>query len=251
MPRRRTMLLGGSTAKSVANAMVGRIVGSGHLSLADDGLRDASTGDDRASITLDHLLTMTGGLAFEEVYEPGTDATEMLFTPGDTGAYATDKPLEAAPGARWSYSSGTTNVLCDVAQDAVGAGAEMAEELVFGPLGMTSAVMEPDDSGGLVCSSYLYATGRDWARFGQWFLRDGVWADQRLLPSGGLRMPSVPDDAYWASGNEGQQVVVIPSEDLVVVRLGFSGAFGGVEWGLEPLLAGIIEATALAVPRTR
>ena len=267
-----TPLLGWSMAKSVANAMVGRIVGSGRLALTDDGLREDWADDDRAGITLEHLLTMTSGLEFDEVYDPGTDATRMLFTPGGTADFAADKPLVAAPGTRWSYSSGTTNSLCAVAQDAIGAGPEMARELIFGPLGMTSVVMEADESGGLVCSSYLYATGRDWARFGQWFLQEGVWEEQQLLPAGWVsysttavqletenpygahwwlnvgpagerRMPSVPDDAYWASGNEGQQVVIIPSEDLVVVRLGFSGAFSGVEWGLEPLLAGIIDAT--------
>jgi CubicO group peptidase (beta-lactamase class C family) len=265
-------LLGWSMAKSVGNAMVGRIIGSGRLALDDAELRDDWADDDRADITLDQLLTMTSGLAFEEVYDPGTDATTMLFTPGSTADYAAGKPLDAAPGTRWSYSSGTTNLLCGVAQDAIGAGPEMAQELVFGPLGMTSAVMEADDGGGLVCSSYLYATARDWARFGQWFLQDGEWDGRQLLPagwvtysttpvqretenpygaqwwlnagpSGELRMPAVPDDAYWASGNEGQHVVVIPSQELVVVRLGFSGGFSGVEWGLEPLLTGIIDAT--------
>jgi CubicO group peptidase (beta-lactamase class C family) len=197
----------------------------------------------------------------------------MLFTPRDTGAYAADKPLLHPPGTRWEYSSGTTNILCDVAHQASGLGPEMAHELVFAPLGMTSAVLEPDVSGGLVCSSHLYATARDWARFGQWYLQDGEWDGEQLLPDGwveysttpvdlptenpygaqwwlnegpdgDLRMPSVPTDAYWASGNEGQQVVVIPSEDLVVVRLGFSGSFSGIQWGLEPMLAGIIDATS-------
>jgi CubicO group peptidase (beta-lactamase class C family) len=266
-----TRLLGWSMAKSVSNAIVGRLVGNGQLLLDDANVRDDWDGE-RADITLDHLLTMTSGLAFEEVYDPGTDVTEMLFTPGSAADYAAGQPLEATPGTRWSYASGTTNVLCGVAQDAAGAGPELAQELVFAPLGMRSAIMEADDSGGLVCSSYLYATGRDWARFGQWFLQDGEWDGQQLLPegwvdysttpvpleteqpygaqwwlnagpAGELRMPSVPQDAYWASGNEGQQVVVIPSEELVVVRLGFSGAFSGVDWGLEPLLTGIIDAT--------
>ncbi len=266
-----TPLLGWSMAKSVAGAMVGRLVADGRLSTEDDGLRPAWATDERRSITVEHLLTMTDGLSFEEVYDPDTDATRMLFLPGDAGDYAAQLPLEAGPGTRWAYSSGTTNILCDVAQEVADAGPELARSLVFEPLGMATAVMEPDAAGGLVCSSYLYATARDWARFGQWYLQDGVWEGERLLPEGWVersttpvdlpteypygwqwwlntgpdgeqRMPSVPSDAYWASGNEGQQVVIVPSEDLVVVRLGFSGGFSGIAWGLEPMLRGIIDA---------
>lgn len=269
----RTPLLGWSTGKSIANAMVGRLVADGTLALDDADLRPEWADDERAAITLDQLLTMTDGLDFEEVYDPGTDATQMLFRPGSTADFAADKPLANPPGTRWSYSSGTTNLLCAVAQDAAGAGPELVHELVFEPLGMASALLEPDADGGIVCSSFPYATARDYARFGQWFLQDGEWEGEQLLPEGWvaysttpvalpseqpygaqwwlnegldgqLRMPSVPADAYWASGNEGQQIVVIPSEDLVVVRLGFSGSFSGVDWGLEPLLAGVVDATS-------
>lgn len=268
-----TPLLGWSMTKSVTNAMVGRLVGDGLLAPDQAGLVPRWQDDGRRDITLDHLLTMTSGLAFEEVYDPDTDATRMLFRPGDTGAYAAAQPLEHEPGAVWHYSSGTTNIICDVAHEASGLGVEMASELVFRPLGMSSAVMEPDATGGLVCSSFMYATARDWARFGQWFLQDGEWDGEQLLPegwvaysttpvdvadtvrygaqwwlnedlAGELRMPRVPADTYWASGNEGQQVVVVPSEDLVVVRLGLSGDFDGIDWGLEPLLAGVIDATS-------
>jgi CubicO group peptidase (beta-lactamase class C family) len=268
-----TRLLGWSMGKSMANAMAGRAVHQGLIDPADDDLRPRLWADDdpRSTITVEHLLAMTDGLAFEEVYDPDTDATRMLFRPGDTGTYAAQQPLVDEPGTVWSYSSGTTNILCDVLQDAAAMGPEMAGELLFEPLGMRSAVLEADESGGLICSSFAYATARDWARFGQLFLDDGVWDGRRLLaegwvetstrpvpeatevpygyqwwlnegPSGDLRMPTVPADAYWASGNEGQQVVVVPSEDLVVVRLGFSGGFSGVDWGLEPMLTGIIDA---------
>lgn len=267
-----TRLLGWSMGKSVANAIVGRLVDQGVLAVADDDLLPRWSGDARADITVDDLLHMTSGLAFAEVYEPDTDATRMLFTPGDTAAYAAAKELVAAPGTRWSYSSGTTNILCDVAHDASGLGVAMARELVFAPLGMDSAIIEPDASGGLVCSSFPYATARDWARFGQWYLQDGRWEGEQLLPEGWVaystrpvevgseqpygahwwlnegaggqqRMPDVPADAFWASGNEGQQTVVIPSADLVVVRLGFTSDFAGIAWGLEPLVAGVVDAT--------
>lgn len=266
-----TPLLGWSMGKSITNAIVGRLVAQGALAVDDADLLPQWSGDARADITVDHLLHMTSGLAFEEVYEPDTDVTRMLFTPGDTGAYAAAQELVAEPGTRWSYSSGTTDILCDVAQDASGLGADMARELVFDPLGMDSAVMEPDASLGLVCSSFAYATARDWARFGQWFLQDGRWDGAQLLPAdwvagstqpvrveteqpygahwwlnegtdGGLRMPAVPADAFWASGNEGQQTVVIPSADLVVVRLGLASDFEGIAWGLEDLLSGVLGA---------
>jgi CubicO group peptidase (beta-lactamase class C family) len=269
----QTPLLGWSMGKSIANAIVGRLVADGRLALDDADLRADWTGDQRATITLQHLLTMTDGLDFDEVYEPGTDATQMLFTAGSTADFAAAKELAADPGTRWNYSSGTTNILCDVAQRAAGAGPELARDLVFEPLGMTSGRLEPDETGGLVCSSFPYATARDYARFGQWFLQDGEWDGEQLLPDGWvkasttpvdvpseapygaqwwlnqgpdgqLRMPSVPADAFWASGTEGQQIVVVPSEDLVVVRLGFSGEFSGIAWGLEPMLAGIVEATS-------
>lgn len=267
-----TPLLGWSMTKSVANAIVGRLVHQGELAVDEAGLRPEWADDERSEITLAQLLQMRSGLAFEEVYDPNTDATNMLFRPGDTGAYAASQPLVADPGTRWSYSSGTSNIVCDVAAEAAGIpGVDLARELVFTPLGMDSAVLEPDASGGAVCSSFLYATARDWARFGQWFLQDGEWDGEQLLPpdwvewsttpveldtenpygahwwlnegpDGRLRMPDAPADAFWASGNEGQQVVVLPSHDMVVVRLGLTQDVGGVGWGLEPLLAGLVDA---------
>ena len=266
-----TPLLGWSMSKSIASAAVGRLVGQGVLSLDDDELV-AAWEDDRAAITVDQLLHMASGLEFEEIYDVGTTATEMLFTPGSTAAVAAAQPLVAEPGTRWSYSSGTSNILCEVARDAGGfEGPEMIDELIFDPLGMDSAVMEPDATGLPVCSSFTYATARDWARFGLLYARDGMWMGERLLPEGWvdytttpvaldnelpygahwwlntgadgtMRMPTVPADAFWASGNEGQQVVVIPSEDLVVVRLGLSIGYDGIAWGLEPLLQGVLTA---------
>jgi CubicO group peptidase (beta-lactamase class C family) len=271
-----TPLLGWSMTKSIGNAIVGTLVRDGALSIEDDdlwpGWSDSDPDDPRRAITLEQALTMTDGLAFEEVYDPGTDATRMLFTPGDTAGYAADQPLVADPGTRWAYSSGTTNLVCDVAARADGGdAATLAARRVFGPLSMTSATLGTDASGDPVCSSYGYATARDWARFGQLYLQDGVWGGERLLPEGWVafsrtpvqlpteqpygaqfwlnadadgrvRMPSVPQDAFWASGNEGQQVVVLPSDGLVVVRLGLTRGYDGIDWGLEPLLAGVLGA---------
>jgi CubicO group peptidase (beta-lactamase class C family) len=267
-------LLGWSMSKSLANVLVGRLVGAGDLALDQADLLPQWEDDERAEITVEELLQMRSGLAFEEVYEIGTDATEMLYTPGSVAALPASEPLVAAPGTTWSYSSGTTNILCEVARSALGVdGPQMLTDQVFEPLGMASAVMEPDATGLPVCSSFTYATARDWAKLGQLFLDEGFWNGERFLPKdwvrfstapveleteepygaqwwlnagpeGGLRMPSVPADAFWASGNEGQQVAVIPSADLVVVRLGLSRGYEGIAWGLEPLLGGALRAVA-------
>lgn len=266
-----TPLLGWSMGKSIANAIIGRLVREGQLRRDMDNLRPEWRATPRAEITVNDLLRMRSGLVFDETYDPNTDATNMLFLPGSTADFAAAKPLEADPGTWWSYSSGATNILCDVAAETAGMGPEMARELVFDPLGMDSAVIEPDASGGLVCSSFAYATARDWARFGQLYLNGGSWDGEQLFtsewvglttaavelqtenpygahwwlnsgPDGTKRMPDVPADAFWASGNEGQQLVVVPSADLVVVRLGFTSDFDGIEWGLEDLVSGVIGA---------
>ena len=267
-----TPLIGWSMTKSVANALTGRLVARGVIGIDQTDLLPMWASDDRRNISVEHLLHMATGLEFEEVYDPGTDATRMLFRPGDTGEYAASKPLAAPPGSRWHYSSGNTNILCDVLHREADADTDLFHELVFAPLGMHTAVLEPDAAGDPVCSSNLYASAKDWARFGQWFLEDGFWNGERLLPDGWVaystsparldtggtpygahwwlnsgpggtrRMPSVPADAYWASGNEGQQLVVVPSEELVIVRLGRSADFDSIDWGLEELVAGVIAA---------
>lgn len=266
-----TPLLGWSMGKSLANAIVGRLVRMGELRPDQADLRPEWRDDLRSSITVTDLLQMRSGLAFDEADAIGADATTMLFRPGSTADFAAGKPLEANPGTWWKDSSGTSNILCDVAARAGGYGPEMARALVFDEIGMDSAVLEADASGGLVCSSFPYATARDWARFGQLYLDNGAWDGEQLFteewvgltttpvdletehpygahfwlnagPAGELRMPDVPVDAYWASGNEGQHVVVIPSADLVVVRLGSTSDFSDIDWGLEDLLTGVLES---------
>ncbi len=171
----------------------------------------------------------------------------MLFgdAQSDMAHFAADRPLAEPPGARFNYSSGTSNIVSGVVARTVGPGEDYARFLhgrLFAPLGMTSADPEFDEAGTWVGSSYLRATARDWARFGLLYLRDGVWDGVRLLPAGwvdyGRTMVSTDDDgapygAHWwglagdnplgtfrASGYEGQSISICPALDLVVVRLG-------------------------------
>ena len=245
-----TRLLSWSMAKSMLHAAVGLLVGEGRL----DPEREADVpewsdpDDPRHAITLSELLAMRDGLDFVEDYvdDRVSDVIEMLFGSGqsDMAHFAADRPLAAVPGARFNYSSGTSNIIAAVVARQVGRGADYERFLrdrLFGPLGMASALPEFDDAGTWVASSYVRATARDFARFGLLYLRDGVWDEKRILPVGwvdyGRSIQSVdPDDgpygAHWwgvagdtlgtfrASGYEGQTLTLCPALDLIVVRLG-------------------------------
>ena len=186
---KETPLLGWSMTKSVVNALVGILVGDGKMSIdtpiAVSEWQEA--GDPRRKITLDHLLHMSSGLQFTEDYSsPLVDVARMLFGASNMAGFAAAKSLQAEPGTRWSYSSGDTNIVARAMVQAVGASAypDFPRHALFERLGMHSAVMETDASGIFVGSSFMYATARDWARFGLLYLNDGVSSGQRILPQG-------------------------------------------------------------------
>jgi len=250
---RTTPQLGWSMTKSVTDLLVGRLVQEGRISLDDDHLRPEWDGDRRADITVRQLLQMTSGLAWDETYALNTPITRMLYLEHDMGGYAAAQGLAHDPGTYRQYSSGSTTLLCSVLAARTGLGANLPRDLLFGPLGLSSAVLEPDAAGTPVCSSYLWATPRDWAAVGQFALDDGVWNGRRLVPAGWLAAstkavavgggestpygsgwwpnqgldgalvePGLPADAYFAEGHDGQWTIVVPSRRLVVVRLGFT-----------------------------
>jgi len=255
-----TPLPGWSMAKSVMNALTGVLVGRGLLA------RDApvpipewqQAGDPRAAITLDHLLHMSSGLAFDEgMTGPRSDVVQMLFQQPDASAFAIDKTLRNPPGTHWDYSSGTTNILARVMRNVLPASeyAAFPRRALFDRIGMSSAVLETDAAGTFVGSSYMYATARDWARFGVLYLQDGVWNGERVLPEKWVKYsfspapadrahqygahfwlqvpegyagadPRLPVSAFHAAGHEGQFVTIVPSRALVIVRLGLT-RYGG------------------------
>ncbi len=260
---KNTPLQGWSMTKSVMNALVGILVKQGKLSIDQKAPIPmwAGTDDPRSSITLDQLLRMSSGLEFDEIVGVDvTDLSEMLFRSRDVAAFAIDKPLIHPPDTHWQYSSGTTNIISRIAREASGGStADVVRFLrneLFIPLGLQKAIIEPDSSGNLIGSSYMYATARDWAKFGQLYLQDGIWEGKRLLPEGWVKysstptlaapkgqygahfwtngginstsenrpFPSLPGDLYYADGYKGQRVVIIPSHQLVIVRLGWSDA---------------------------
>jgi len=277
----RTPLPGWSMTKSVTNLLIGLLMNDGRLRLtqtAPVALWQSELGDPRGDITIDQLLRMSSGLKFDEKYALNSDVTRMLSIEPDAAGFAASKPLVAEPGSAWSYSSGTTNILSGVIRWTVGGYLQeyydFTQKRLFLPLGIFTATLETDNNGTFIGSSYMYASARDWARLGQFCLQDGRWQGKRFLPEGWLKYsttptpnnplnnygahfwlnadpqdssqqrtwPSLPADAYSMSGFQGQRVIIIPSKELVVVRLGISA---GANRGIEQLVSAIIDATAL------
>ena len=247
-------LLGWSMAKSLTAVMLGNLEYRGLLNTAESPVFDAWANDERAAISIEHLLTMTDGLDFSEQYNPGDDATSMLFTEPSASGYAMDRPLRSTPGSQFNYSSGSANLLARLYYERTGgtlaSSMDDYRRQIAVPLSFQHAVFEPDASGVLVGSSYLYASARDWARMGQMMLDKGVlngkrivsedWVERSVTPNRSrnnraygyqwwlnqgnaeLRWPDVPVDAYAAQGNRQQSLTVIPSAETVVVRLGWT-----------------------------
>ena len=251
-------MIGWSMSKSVVNALVGILVKQGKLDIDKPAPVAAwqSVGDPRQKITINQLMHMVSGLHFVEDYKDTlSDVTYMLFRVEDAAAFAESKKLTSQPGSHWSYSSGSPVIVCRIIKNRVNDDVYFAfpRHMLFDPLGMSSAVIEPDAAGTLLGSSFLYATPRDWARFGQLYLQDGVWEGRRILPHGWvkytttpvpnspqaqygsyfwLKLPTefrsvdeeyvLPKDAFHAAGYDGQLISIIPSRNLVIVRMGLT-----------------------------
>ena len=271
-----TPLIGWSMAKSVTALMVGMLVKDDVLDTGTPApvpAWNAAEDDPRSDITLDQLLRMSSGLEFNETYSAATDVTHMLSNEPDVAAFAAAKPLIGPPDTIWSYSSGTTNIVSAIVKRSVGDSLQyyyaFSQQRLFRPLGISSATFEADASGNFIGSSYLYASARDWARLGQFCLQDGIWNGEALLPEGWIEyvttptpttsgnehgahfwlnrspddpdrdrlFPKLPEDAYYMGGFQGQLVLVIPSEKLVITRFGFTPARNH---GVEEMAAEII-----------
>lgn len=252
-----TPLLGWSMGKSLTAMLQGRMQQLDMLSTDETHLFDQWQQDDRAQISLENLLQMSSGLEFDETYAPGTDSTRMLFSAHSASEVAMQSPLMLPVGTHFSYSSGTANLIARLlfqrAGGTVQAQLDFLHQQLLAPLGMSHTVFEPDPSGVWVGSSYIYASALDWAVLGQLMLNQGEFNGQQLLPKAWveqasspnhsddprygyqfwlnrgkrqLRWPELPADAYAMNGNRQQAVMIIPSKQTVLVRLGWtSGSY--------------------------
>jgi CubicO group peptidase (beta-lactamase class C family) len=242
--------LGWSMTKSWMNTMAGIMVLQGKLKLDQNQLFEEWKGDVRKDITVQHLLQMNSGLAWDEDYTTVSDATKMLYKSEDVAYIPLSKQLVHPLGKFWYYSSGTSNLLSKLYRNILGDASyhSYLKQNFFLPLGMNSAFIETDETGTFIGSSYGYATPRDWAKFGLLYLHDGVIFGKRYLPEAwvnfsaseatgsqgkygaqfwlnkrGSQYPDAPHDMLIADGFQGQYVFIIPSHQAVIVRMGTGG----------------------------
>src|SRR5437667_371223 len=261
--------------KSVVNALLGIMTQQGltspSLPAPVPAWRAAS--DPRHEIEMEHLMRMTAGLALDET-NSGFDPSSQMYLHDDMAGFAVNAPMIAQPGRRWAYSSATTQILARIVRDAVGGPEQtlaFAWRELFNPLGMRHVTLEFDGSGTLQGSTYMLASARDWARFGLLYLNDGIVGGKRVLhedwvdfstaatldsdygagfwtnrsehPNAKVRVRlGIPGDAFFASGDLGQRIVIMPSQRLVVVRLGDSVDPAGDIRGLGRLVKEVIAA---------
>ncbi|MEO6538230.1 MAG: serine hydrolase [Ferruginibacter sp.] len=244
-----------SMVKSVMGTLTGILVKNHRLNtmLPAPIAEWRKSNDDRKLITLQQLLQQTSGLRFEENYTKASEVTNMLFKKGDMAGYTASLPLAVEPGRQFNYSSGNSNLLSRIIRQALGENAYHAfpYDSLFYKIGMFHTLIEPDATGTFIGSSYMYATARDCARLGLLYYNDGIINGQQILPEGWVKdattpstadkrkhygyqfwlngfdrglskrwYPDVPADMYFADGFNGQDIYIIPSKKLVVVRLG-------------------------------
>lgn len=264
-----TVLPGWSMAKSITATLVGLLVKQGRLDINKIGaVPEWRRGVNRGQlVALDHLLRMTSGLDVLEDQSGADPNSRMLFVEPDAAAFAVKRGLRHPPGTHWAYMSGSSVLACRAIFHAVGGTLETSQkfyrEALWKPLGASSFTLETDAAGTYIGSSFALANAHDWAKFGQLYLNNGVWEGEQLLPEGWVEyvtrhtplsgensygagfwtvahsnLENLPDDTFYANGFQGQYVIIVPSQNLVVVRLGAS--LGPI--GVWQLFRGLVAA---------
>lgn len=266
-----TRFISWSMAKSFTGALIGFLVADGRLVLDDPAPVPAwqRPGDPRGDITLRQLLQMSSGLDHTETAEEGgktvfeADTNRMLFLDGaqDVAAYAEARPMEARPGEKFEYSTATSIILSDIITRTLTRSTDpqvrrdvtlrFIRGRLLEPLGMDGTYPEFGPKGTFLGGSFIHATARDYAKFGEFLRNKGARKGAQHLPVSWVRFMTTssendpaygghiwlnkrrpegrnqvlfpdngPDTIFAALGHLGQQIVVSPDQQLTVVRLG-------------------------------
>ena len=252
-----------SMGKSVTAALIGILVGEGRFDVDDPAPIEAWRDDARSEITIGDLLRMSSGLEFgrtnddvDVLPDVAADHHHRVYTEAmDVFEFATSRPLEHEPNTVWRYRNCDPLTLGKIVRDTVESTGRdyltFPQRALYDRIGVRNMVHEPDPYGNLIMTGYNYGTARDWARFGLLHLQDGEWFGEQLLPPGWVdfvttpapahpeggyggqfwlnrdrEFAEVPEDAYSARGYRGQITMMIPSLDMVIVRLGHTPNYG-------------------------
>ncbi|WP_310558462.1 serine hydrolase [Flavobacterium sp.] len=263
---KNSKILGWSMTKSITATLYGILQKQGKLDINKPAPIPEWEKDERAKITINDLLHMNSGLEWEEKYDKICDATQMLFQAEDMSQSQLVKPAQFKPNTHWNYSSGTSNLLSGILRKQFKTHQEYLDfwyAALIDKIGMNSMVVETDMAGNYVGSSYGWATTRDWAKFGLLYLHKGNWNGEQLFDeswakyvatptvgskgdygahfwlNAGGHYPNAPRDMFSANGFQGQKVFIIPSQDLVIVRMGLTE---DAKFDFDGLLKGIVDS---------
>lgn len=271
-----------SMGKSLTATLVGILMGQGALTLDEPAPVPAwqKEGDPRKAITIRNLFNMSSGLRFTAPRDPDYDESKgypdhMLIYTGaiDAFEFSYSRPLQFPPGTEGRYRNSDPLTLGYLVKKIVTERGEnyftFPQKALFDKIGIRKQVLEPDPYGNFLLTGYDYGTARNWARLGLLYLRDGVWRGERILPEGFVKFVStlapawkepvygglfwingngeyaLPKETYFMAGAGGQRVFLVPSRDLVIVRMGhFRGDTADMRRELNEALRGILDAVA-------
>jgi CubicO group peptidase (beta-lactamase class C family) len=277
-----TQLESWSMGKSLTATLIGLAIKDGAFTLDDPApVPDwRRPGDPRGAIRVRDVMRMSSGLSFtgqdDRWMDPSWQYHDHFFIYAgavDAFKFAITSPPEFAPNTVGRYRNSDPMTLGFLVRQYVEKEGEnyltYPQRALFDKIGIRKQVLEPDPWGNFLLSGYDYGTARNWARLGLLYLRDGVWNGERLLPQGfakfvstpapawrrpeyggqfwinGIGQWNLPRDAYFMSGAGGQHTFIVPSHDLVVVRMGHQrGAQVGSKL-LNQALAAIVETVAM------
>lgn len=257
-----------SMGKSLSATLMGILVGKGVYNLDQPAPIPEwqRKGDPRAKIRIKDIMHMSSGIYCrapqDPDYDPALGYPDHLYLYTDAGnsyTYAASLPQQWLPNTVGRYRNCDpvlTNYLNRLGIERLGLDYHsFPQRALFDKIGVRTMVMEADPTGNFLTQGYEFASGRDWARLGNLYLQDGVWNGERILPEGFTKFVStlaepwvadgrpiygglfwingdgarpIPKEAYMMLGAGGQSVTIIPSHELVVVRLGhYKGANAG------------------------
>lgn len=274
-----TQLESWSMGKSLTATLIGRMIQQGYFKLDDPAPVEAwqREGDPRKQIRISDLLQMSSGLKFLSHRDPDArpevnlmDHFYIYSGAVDAFEYSYSRPLQFPVGTEGRYHNSDPLILGYVMKTTLTSDGKeyltYAQEELFDKIGIRKQVMETDPYGNFLLTGFDYGTARNWARLGMLYLQNGIWEGEQILPDGyntfvstlapGWKEPvygglfwingngemPIPKEAYYMAGAGGQRTIIIPSKNMVVVRLGHNRGDAAGMKALNNALAKLMEA---------